>query len=97
MIAYNLIRQVMAEAAIDGGLHPWQISFKGTLSTVTEMLPILCEISNIEELCKVLLRCCYRHSVGNRPDRYEPRVLKRRQKNYKLMQKPRHEYKPGQA
>ena len=33
----------------------------------------------------------------NRPDRYEPRVLKRRQKNYKLMQKPRHDYKPGEA
>ena len=97
MIAYNLIRQVMTEAAIAGGVEPWQISFKATLSTVTDMLPILGMISNVDELCDVLLACCHRHVVGDRPDRYEPRVLKRRAKKYKLMQKPRHEYKPGEA
>jgi len=97
MIAYNLIRQVMAEAAVEGGLQPWQISFKGTMSTVTEMLPVLGMISNANELYKVLMASCRRRLVGNRPDRYEPRVLKRRPKPYKLMQKPRCQYKPGEA
>jgi len=97
MIAYNLIRQVMSEAAIEGGVEPWQISFKGTLSTVNDMLPVLGMISNVDELCDVLLACCRSHVVGDRPDRYEPRVLKRRPKQYKLMQKPRHSYKPGDA
>ena len=97
MIAYNLIRQVMGEAAIAGGVEPWQISFKGTMSTVTDMLPVLGMISNGDELCDVLLACCRRHVVGDRPDRYEPRVLKRRPKQYKLMQKPRRDYKPGEA
>ncbi len=97
MIAYNLIRQVMGEAATAGGVEPWQISFKGTMSTVTDMLPVLGMISNADELCDVLLACCRRHVVGDRPDRYEPRVLKRRPKNYKLMQKPRRDYKPGEA
>ena len=31
--------------------------------------------------------------VGNRPDRFEPRVRKRRSKNYKLMSEPRGNYK----
>lgn len=97
MIAYNLIRQVMVETAVEGGLQPWQISFKGTMSTVTEMLPILGMINNANELCGVLLASCRCRIVGNRPDRYEPRVLKRRPKPYKLMQKPRRQYKPGEA
>jgi hypothetical protein len=97
MLAYNLIRGVMAEAAIEGDVQPWQISFKSTLTTVTDMLPVLGAISNADELCDVLFRCCLQHVVGNRPDRYEPRVLKRRPKKYKLMQKPRAAYKPGQA
>ena len=97
MLAYNLIRQVMAEAVLERGVEPWQISFKSTLTTVTDMLPVLGLISNADELCDVLYQCCLQHTVGNRPDRYEPRVLKRRQKKYKLMQKPRGSYKPGEA
>ncbi len=97
MLAYNLVRGVMAEAAIEGQVQPWQISFKATLTTICDMLPVLGLIRNPDEMCEVLLRCCLQHVVGNRPDRYEPRVLKRRQKKYKLMQKPRSEYKPGEA
>jgi len=97
MIAYNLIRQVMSEAAREAGVQPWRISFKATLTTLTDMLPVLGMIRDPAELCRVLLFCCRQHIVGNRPDRYEPRVVKRRPKQYKLMQKPRRDYKPGQA
>ena len=97
MIAYNLIRQVMCEAAFEAGIQPWQISFKATMTTLTEMLPVICMIHDPTDLCRVLLDCCQQHIVGNRSDRYEPRVLKRRPKPYKLMQKPRGDYKPGQA
>ena len=75
-----VIRQIMVEAAIEGGMQPWQISFKATLSTVTDMIPVLGIISNADELCNVLTACCAKHIVGNRPDRYEPRVIKRRPK-----------------
>ena len=97
MLAYNLIRGVIAESAYEADVEPWQISFKSTLTTVSDMLPVLGLISNVDELCSVLYRCCSQHIVGNRPDRYEPRVLKRRPKKYKLMQKPRGSYKPGEA
>jgi len=95
LLAYNLIRQTMAEAAIRSGLEPWQISFKSTLSLLLEMLPVLPAAGRTEELCDVLLSRCAQHIVGNRPDRYEPRVRKRRPKNYKLMQHPRRCYKPA--
>jgi hypothetical protein len=95
LIAYNLIRQVMSEAAVEGGVEPWQISFKGALTTMVELLPVLSAIRDPDDLCKALLACCLQHKVGNRPDRYEPRVVKRRAKPYKLMSKPRSEYKPG--
>ncbi len=65
MVAYNLIQQVIAEAALDGGLQPRQISFKGTLSTMTEMLPVLGMIGNPDELCDVLLAICRCRIVGN--------------------------------
>ena len=97
MIAYNLIRQVMSEAASHAGVQPWQTSFKATMTTLVEALPVLGMIRDPADLCCVLLACCQQHRVGDRADRYEPRVVKRRPKPYKLMQKPRRDYKPGEA
>ncbi len=94
MLAYNLIRGVMAESALEGNVQPWQISFKATMTTLTEMLPVLGFIGDADGLCNVLMRCSLHHVVGNRPDRYEPRELKGRLKKYKLTQKPRDSYKP---
>ena len=97
MIGYNLIRQLMCEAAIKGNVQPWQISFKSTMQTLNEMLPILSAIEDHAKLCETMLECCLKHVVGNRPDRYEPRVVKRRPKSYTFMTKPRDQYKPGES
>ena len=97
LIAYNLVRQVMTEAAIQGEVQPWQISFKGTMQTLNRFLPVLGATTDTEVLCAVLFRCCLQHVVGNRPDRYEPRVVKRRPKPFPRMNKPRQQYKPGEA
>jgi putative transposase len=97
MIAYNLIRQLMCEAAMKGNVQPWQISFKNTMQTLNEMLPILSAIDDHASLSELLLECCLKHVVGNRPDRYEPRVVKRRPKPYTYMTKPREQYKPGKS
>ena len=96
LLAYNLVRQVMFEASVRGNVKPWQISFKATLTSLTELLPILGVVSNVDELCDAIVGCCLQHAVGRRPDRYEPRVVKRRPKTYKLMQKPRSKYKPSE-
>jgi len=72
MIAYNLIRQVMVEPALEGGIRPWQISFKGTMSTVVEMLPILRLVSNTAELCDILMAVCGNALWGIAPTLFPP-------------------------
>jgi hypothetical protein len=88
MVGYNLIRGVMAAAAFQSGRSPWEISFKGTLQTLGQFLPML--PSNAAEIwCETLLAAVATHIVGHRPDRFEPRRVKRRPKPYKLLQKHR--------
>lgn len=93
LLAYNLLRRVMALAAIEAGVPPWQISFKGTLQTLNNFLPLLASCMPVEAGCAALINGVAAHRVGNRPDRYEPRRIKRRPKSHKLMQMPRQEYK----
>jgi hypothetical protein len=93
LVAYNLIRQTMAAAAARAGVEPWAVSFKGTLQTLERLLPLLATKISTDAWCDALLDAIATHVVGQRPDRYEPRVKKRRPKPYKKMTKPRHEYK----
>jgi len=93
VVAYNLIRRVMALAAVEADVPPWQISFKGSLQTLSNFLPWLASCMPLDAGCAALAACTASHLVGNRPDRYEPRRIKRRPKPYKLMQQPREQYK----
>lgn len=93
LVAYNLIRQAMAVAAARAGVEPWTVSFKGTLQTLNRLLPLLGGSLSTDTWCDALLDALATHEVGDRPDRYEPRVKKRRPKQYRKMTKPRHEYK----
>ena len=78
-ILYNLIRQVMISAAKKQKVEVNQISF-------IDALRWLQLAKEGDELPKLVV-------LPNRPHRYEPRVRKRRPKNYKLMTKPRSELK----
>jgi hypothetical protein len=92
LTGYNLLRGVMAAAAIKARRSPWEISFKGTLQTLNQFLPLLHVSPAAEYWCHVLLGAVATHIVGNRPDRFEPRRRKRRPKNYPRLQKHRHLY-----
>jgi hypothetical protein len=94
LLGYNLIRGVMAAAAFQSGKSPWEISFKGTLQTLDQFLPILLSGVSSEAWCKALLTAVATHIVANRPDRFEPRLVKRRPKPYKHLREPRQNYKP---
>jgi len=94
LLGYNLIRGVMAAAAVQSGRSPWEISFKGTLQTLDQFLPILLTRVSNDAWCDALLTAVATHIVGNRPDRVEPRRVKRRAKPYKYLCKPRRNYKP---
>jgi hypothetical protein len=93
LVAYNLIRQVMAVAAARAAVEPWTVSFKGTLQTLGQLLPLLETQIATSTWCDALLEAIAAHEVGNRPDRFEPRVRKHRPKKYKLMREPRDNYK----
>jgi hypothetical protein len=93
LVAYNLIRQTMAAAADSARAEPWKVSFKGALQTMNHLLPVLNSDVTTDDWCHALLHAIAMHRVANRPDRFEPRVLKRRGKTYSLMIKPRAEYK----
>jgi len=92
LVGYNLIRGVMAAAAQQAGKCPWEISFKGTLQTLSQFLPLLPAGVTTEAWCEALLTAVAAHIVGDRPDRFEPRRVKRRPKHYLRLQKHRHLY-----
>jgi hypothetical protein len=95
LLAYNLIRSVMADAAARAGLRPREVSFKGALQTLTAYRPLVEQSTpaQLPGLYDDLLAAIAAHVVGNRPYRYEPRAIKRRPKEQDLLTIPRHEAK----
>ena len=87
-LAYNLIRLLMAQAALLADQVPRQLSFKHTVqvwlswqqrgATTSDGVCLLAVLSLIAE-----------PRVGPRPGRIEPRALKRRSNAYPLLTKPR--------
>jgi len=94
ILAYNLIRTIIAQAAIKHGIEPRTISFKGAVQTLEAFQPAIAlrgehrpEFRRI--LYEHLLDAIATHRVADRPDRYEPRRKKRRPKPYDRLMKPR--------
>lgn len=90
LLAYNLIRQVMAHAATTAGLCPRDLSFKGTLQTVVAFAAAgwSCP-ERRNELYAAVLRVVATHRVNDRPGRVEPRAVKRRPKKLIYLNEPR--------
>jgi len=94
LLAYNVVRTLMAQAATQVGVRPDELSFTGALHVVNAYLPKLQgarTATEAERLWSRLLRRIGRRRVGERPDRYEPRKVKRRPKNYTRLRRPRAE------
>jgi hypothetical protein len=90
LLAYNLIRGVMAEAARGEGIKPRRLSFKGSLHTVRRFEEVhLYDPERIERDLPRLVSLIGRKRVGDRPDRYEPRAVKRRPKPHPLLRMTR--------
>jgi len=91
LLAYNLVRQVMAQAAQRHGRAPRQVSFSGAVQTLNAFRVGLLAASAAElrGLAEALWVAVVSHRVGGRPGRCEPRKVKRRWKTYGLLKKPR--------
>jgi hypothetical protein len=91
LLAYNLLRTVMAIAAAESDTEPRKISFKGAKQAVTAFAPKI-EAARPEDrgrLIDALLKAIAYHRVGNRPGRWEPRARKRRPERAARLMLPR--------
>jgi hypothetical protein len=91
LLAYNLLRTVMAVAAAEVGIEPRRVSFTGAKQAVTAFAPKL-EAARPGErpaLIDALLTVIAYHRVGDRPGRWEPRARKRRRKPGAYLHEPR--------
>lgn len=90
LLAYNLIRGLMAEAARAGRVKPRSLSFMGSVHTVRAFEESrLYDPARIEADLPRLLELIGEKRLEDRPDRYEPRAVKRRPKPHALLTMPR--------
>lgn len=102
VLAYNLVRTVMAQAAARHAVVPRSISFTGAMQTLEAFRPLLelgpaRDAAGRQRLCHDLLDAIAAHRVADRPDRYEPRLKKRRKDYCGWFNKPRAELKREMA
>jgi len=92
-LAYNLIRKTIAQAAVVHEKLPRQLSFAAGLDAVAASWdhatiaagPLLAALATAQ------FRLIASHRVGHRPNRVEPRAVKRRPKPHPLLRQPRDE------
>lgn len=88
LLAYNLIRLMMAQAALLAHRLPRQLSFKHTVQIWIAWAPHANPIDHDDKLHGLFVLIAQQR-VGERPGRIEPRALKRRPRTYPLLTKPR--------
>jgi hypothetical protein len=98
LLAYNLIRTVMAQVAARRGVEPRSISFKGAVQALDAFRPVIAtqgahDPASRQRVYEQILEAVATHPVADRPDRFEPRLRKRRPKHYAFLRKTRRETK----
>lgn len=90
-LGYNLVRKATCQAALLQAVHPREVSFTATKQLLNAARSQLIQASAAERVRQgeLLLRAVGKERVGNRPDRYEPRLVKRRPKQYKHLREHR--------
>ena len=92
-LGYNLARKAAAQAAQETDLSPRQISFAGTVQTLEAFRDALLS-SDCQQRALAysrLFEAIATHTVGDRPNRVEPRRRKRRDDRYPMLGRPRPE------
>jgi Transposase DDE domain len=90
LLAYNLVRGMMLEAALAAEMAPHQLSFKGAMQSLNIFLgTVIADSANAHRHYAALVWMIGTHQVANRPNRIEPRLVKRRPKQYKHLREPR--------
>ena len=86
LLAYNVIRLLMAQAASYAGVDPRELSFKHTVQLWTQWTARGLSVADKDHRLFALIAQC---KVSHRPGRIEPRMRKRRPKPYPWLKVPR--------
>lgn len=95
LVAHNLVRGLMAEAVAVHRVELERVSFKGSVDALRQFSDALSRAPNRtlrRQLWADLLLALARDLVPLRPNRTEPRALKRRPKPYPLLNQPRRKF-----
>lgn len=87
LLAYNVIRLLMAQAALNAQVRPRDISFKHTVQLWTQWTAQRLTSNPLHN--DLLFRLIAQSKVNNRPGRIEPRARKRRPKPYHWLKESR--------
>ena len=93
LLAYNLIRQTLLQSAQMSGHSPRRLSFAAAMQSIAAswLVIVLSGDSVAGRLIETAAVNLSGHTIGDRPDRIEPRAVKRRPKPHDLLNKPRAE------
>ena len=95
LLAYNLVRATMVRAAQQTDGSPEAISYSGALQMLRNQSddgpPLTDELRALIEAA--VLAAIAKRKVANRPNRIEPRAVKKRPKPYPRLRRPRSQCK----
>jgi hypothetical protein len=94
-IGYNIISLFILEAGLHSKREPRALSFTGALQAINQIFLSLLHIgkNRIKSILHQIFKCICISKVKNRPDRFEPRKVKRRPKPCSLLAVPRKQWK----
>ena len=95
LVAHNLIRCLIAEAVARYPVDLERVSFKGSVDALRQYSDAIAKARNPKmrrQLWEDLLLNLARDLVRYRPNRQEPRAIKRRPKPFPLLNQPRHRF-----
>ncbi len=96
LIAHNLIRCTMAQAATQHQQSLERLSFKGSLDALRHFTHAMARAGSKakrKRLWELLLQTLARDLVPHRPGRREPRAVKRKKNKYPRLDAPRHRFR----
>jgi hypothetical protein len=99
LIAVNIVRTIILEAAIEKNIDPIRISFVHAVRAVLYFAPALaCEpIWRLPQIYKAMLVEIGTHIVPQRPGRKEPRAVTRERKHYPKLRRTREQWREAYA
>lgn len=96
LIAHNVVRYTMIQAAVQYGRELERISFKGTLDALRQFTQAMAQARSKrkrQHLWDCLLSTLAADLIPHRPGRREPRAIKHKSRKYDRLNLPRHKYK----